>query len=599
MVHRSTRAVLLAVVLLIGFAPPVLAQSTGAAPEPGGSLLAVSLAWLVPIGLGLVACGAVPPGRVVTVIRVGWLALGAAAIVYWACGFAFQFGGIGFAVAQPGLADLAREWSWAPLDASWGSEWGVIGLTGYLLRGPASTPAALALFFSQLPWIVTAVSIPLWSMQGRARPFVLFLSALLFALLYTLLGNWIWGGGWLANLGTNLGLGRGFLDLGGASLVHLAGAASALAGMLAFGTRAFAREPAEQLPLPTLEVIEGTGQVAPEGEAYVPMPPLHLPLFATLGAWLVLIGSMGWLIDTPAHVVGNVPASWVETGISLVLAVAGGAMAALAFSWLTTGEGNGLMTARGAVGALIAISAGVSLLPQWAALALGAAIGMFVPLVQYVVDHLLRLDDSTSAIAMHGLPALGGLLALGALDQGTQMQAQLTGAIAVLLVAFVPSWLLFAAVQGLMHGWQEGYTLRLPRLSRPRRRVLARRRGAQRAAPTATASTIAVVPTQEALQSLDEEAGRVPLRTRLGAWSERLRIWSREAGARLGQLFAQSRRIGAAWFARLRTWFRRARAWAMARMSSLRPAAAPDEDVAPGSSPSSEEASAPQTESRG
>jgi Amt family ammonium transporter len=387
LVHRSTRAVLLAAMLLIGFAPPVLAQSTDVTSQPGGSLLAVSLAWLVPIGLGLVACGAVPPGRVVTVIRVGWLALGAATIVYWVCGFAFQFGGIGFAVAQPDLAGLAREWSWAPLDASWGSEWGVIGLVGYLLRGPASTPMALALFFSQLPWIVTAVAIPLWSMQGRARPFALFLSAILFALLYTLLGNWIWGGGWLANLGLNLGLGRGLLDLGGASLVHLAGAASALAGMLAFGTRAFTREPAEQLPLPTLEVVEATGQVAPEGEAYVPMPPLHLPLFATLGAWLVLIGSMGWLIDTPAHIVGEVPASWVETGITLVLAAAGGAMTALAFSWLTTGEGNGLMTARGAVGALIAASAGASLLPQWAALALGAAVGMFVPLVQYLGDR--------------------------------------------------------------------------------------------------------------------------------------------------------------------------------------------------------------------
>jgi len=298
-------------------------------------------------------------------------------------------------------------------------------------------------------------------------------------------------------------------------------------------------------------------------------------------------------------VVGDVPASWVETGISLVLAVAGGAMAALAFSWLTTGEGNGLMTARGAVGALIATSAGVTLLPQWAALALGAAIGMFVPLVQYVVDHLLRLDDSTSAIAMHGLPALGGLLALGALDQGTQMQAQLTGAIAVLLVAFVPSWLLFAAVQGLTHGWQEGYTLRLPRLYRPRRRALARRRSARHAAPIAPASATAVVPAQEAPQSLDEEAGRVPLRTRLGVWFERLRSWSRGAGAWLGPLFARSRQTGAAWFERLRTWFRRARVWAMARLSSLRPAAAVDEDVEPASSTSPEEASAPQPESRG
>jgi hypothetical protein len=134
---------------------------------------------------------------------------------------------------------------------------------------------------------------------------------------------------------------------------------------------------------------------------------------------------------------------------------------------------------------LIVVSAGISLLPQWAALAAGAAVGLLVPLVQYVVDHVLRLDDPTSAIAMHGIPSLGGLLLLGAWDPGAQLQAQLTGSITALLVAFVPSWLLFAAVQGLTRGWQEGYALRLPRprrrADRPRRR--AKPRPARQAPP--------------------------------------------------------------------------------------------------------------------
>ncbi len=564
LVHQRMRAVLLAIVLLIGFAPPVLAQE-GDVAWPSGSLPGtIALAWLVPIGLGLVACGAVPPGRVVTVIRLSWLALGASIVAYWACGYAFQFGGIGFAVDHPDLAGLAREWSWAPLDASWGTEWGVIGLSGYLLRGPASTPTALALYLSQLPWITTAVAIPLWSMQGRTKPFALLLAALLFALLYTLLGNWIWGGGWLANLGLNLNLGQGFVDLGGVSLVHLAGAASALAGMLAFGIRAVASQAATQLPLPTLEVEGGTVQPAGDGEAYVPMPPLHLPLFATLGAWLVLIGSIGWLISTPAHVLGKVPSAWTETGISLALAAAGGAMTSLAFSWLTTGEGNGLMTARGTVGALIAVGAGASLLPQWMALAGGAAVGVLVPLVQYVVDHVLRLDDPTSAIAMHGIPSLGGLLLLGAWDPSGQLQAQLTGSIAVLLVAFVPSWLLFAAVQGLTRGWEEGYTLRLPRLRRARRqRVGARRRGARTASP---ASAAVPSETQEPLSTGAEGAAA---RHRLSSWIEQVR-------ARLRQAYA----------------------WVTTRLAP-RSGAATAEAGEPGVGPSAEETSTPQLESGG
>jgi ammonia channel protein AmtB len=567
LVHQRTRAVLLAIVLLIGFASPVLAQDGDVALWSGSSLGAMALAWLVPIGLGLVACGAVPPGRVVTVIRVSWLALGVAVIAYWACGYAFQFGGIGFAVDHPDLAALAREWSWAPLDASWGTAWGVIGLSGYLLQGPASTPTALALFLSQLPWITTAVAIPLWSMQGRTKPFALFLSALLSALLYALLGNWIWGGGWLANLGLNLNLGRGFLDLGGASLVHLTGAASALAGMLAFGTRAVAREAVEQLPLPTLEAEEGTAHTARDGETYVPMPLLHLPLFATLGAWLVLIGNMGWLISTPAHVVGDAPSTWAATSVSLVLAVAGGAMTSLVFGWLTTGEGNGLMTARGAVGALIVVSAGISLLPQWAALAAGAAVGLLVPLVQYVVDHVLRLDDPTSAIAMHGIPSLGGLLLLGAWDPGAQLQAQLTGSIAALLVAFVPSWLLFAAVQGLTHGWQEGYALRLPRprrrADRPRRRAKPRPVGARRRRARTTASPEVQGPLSKGADG------------------------------------TASRRLPSGWIERARPWLRQARAWVTARLAPRPQAPAASDDGEPGPGTSSEETGAPQLESGG
>ncbi|HUT21350.1 MAG TPA: hypothetical protein VM366_19535, partial [Anaerolineae bacterium] len=417
------------------------------------------------------------------------------------------------------------------------------------------------------------VAIPLWSMQGRTKPFALFLSALLFALLYTLLGNWIWGGGWLANLGLNLNLGRGFLDLGGASLVHLTGAASALAGMLAFGTRVVAREAVEQLPLPTLEVEEGTAHTAHDGETYVPMPPLHLPLFATLGAWLVLIGNMGWLISTPAHVVGDAPSTWVATSLSLVLAVAGGAMTSLVFGWLTTGEGNGLMTARGAVGALIAVSAGISLLPQWAALAVGAAVGLLVPLVQYVVDHVLRLDDPTSAIAMHGIPSLGGLLLLGAWDPGAQLQAQLTGSITALLVAFVPSWLLFAAVQGLTHGWQEGYALRLPRprrrADRPRRRAKPRPVGARRRRAR-TASSASATASPEVQEPLSRGADGTALR-----------------------------RLPSGWIERARPRLRQAHAWVAARLAPRPQAPAAAEDGEPEPGTSSEETGTTQLESGG
>ncbi|MBN1641507.1 MAG: hypothetical protein JXA09_09750 [Anaerolineae bacterium] len=468
MAYRIARVALAAIALCIGCALPVLAQGDAPTSPQEPALGAVALSWLVPIGLGLVACGAVRAERVAAVIRVTWLALGVSAIVYWWWGFATQFGGVGFVVDHPDLAGLVRQWSWAPLEASWGAQWGVVGLTGYRLQGAASTPTALALFAAQLPWITTAVAIPLWSLQGRTRPVVLFGSAVLFASLYALLGNWTWGGGWLAHLGVNLGLGRGFVDLGGAGVVHLAAAASALAGMLAFGTRSTARAPAEQLSLPTLDLAPAGVRLAPDGETYVPMPPLHLPLLATLGAWLAVIGGMGWLASTPSHVLGMAQPAWVASGIALVLAAGGGAMSGAVLSWLLTGEGNALMIARSALGATIACSATAFSLPTWMALALGASVGALVPLVQYLVDHVLRLDDPTSALATHGVPALAGLLLLGIVDLPAQLRAQATGAAAVALCAFVLPWLLFAVVQGLTRAWRGEFQLRLPRHSRPR-----------------------------------------------------------------------------------------------------------------------------------
>jgi hypothetical protein len=246
-------------------------------------------------------------------------------------------------------------------------------------------------------------------------------------------------------------------------------------------------------------------QVAEDGETYVPMPPLHLPLLATLGAWLAVIGWLGWGLGTPTYVASGLNPAWIDVSIGLMLAASGGAMVSLAYSWLTTGQGNALMTARGVLGAIVAGSAGLPFLPLWAALAVGAGAGLLVPLGQYLIEHLLRLDDPTSAVATHGLPALWGLLAVGlfadghagqgwnrvgqgaylgvagqgvtgylagsgyASDWPAQFQAQATGAIAILFTAFFASWLLYAAIQGLTRAWQGEYTVRLPKRRRVRR----------------------------------------------------------------------------------------------------------------------------------
>jgi len=464
--HRWAKPPLLALLLsLLTFGLALAAPEVRAAPPDmaqGWTLLSAGLALLVPLGFTLLAAGGLPAEEARQVTLAALAALALATLGYWACGFALQFGGVGLIQRSGGLEGLI--WEWSALDVRWGSGWGMAGVHGLGLTGAASTPGALALFVSQLPWVTTATLIPLLALRGRAPTVVAALGGLLVsALLYPLAGNWIWGGGWLANLGHNLGLGHGFVDFAGGGLVHLLGASVAWAGILSFLPRRPRRDSKEPTPL----------------------PPVHLPLLATLGAFLLLIGTLAWswanpLLDwavlDPARLVVN-----------LLLAAAGGAFLPLAYTWFVANRPDPLMAARGLAAGLVAVSGSVAFVPPWTALAIGGAVGLLTPLVCYLVDHVLRWDDPTATVTVHGLGALLGLLAVGIFSDGTygagwnsvgigeylhvsgqgvsgllagagyqpdwpgQLQSQAVGVAAIALFPFAVASLAFGPLAGLTH----------------------------------------------------------------------------------------------------------------------------------------------------
>ncbi|MBC7250664.1 MAG: hypothetical protein H5T62_10315 [Anaerolineae bacterium] len=449
-----------------------------AADEADGvvSLLGSALGFLVPVGVALIAASGTPEKEAASMGLNFLLALGLAAFGYLACGFAFQFGGVGIVSELPGLRGLI--WEWSPLDVAWGTGWGALGLKGYFLAGPAATPEAYALFFSQLPLVTTAVLVPLLALRRRTPFFVPVLGGLLVsAVIYPLVGNWVLGGGWLANLGQNLGLGHGYVDFAAGGLTNLLAAMVALAGLAAFGLRR--------------ELEEASG--SEEGEAYVPMPTAHLPLLAILGSLLLFVGWLGLAFGNPLIGVSALRAgqfSPAVVAVNLALAAAGGATLAVIYSWFATGAPDVLMSPRGALAGLVAASAGAAFIPAGVALLLGALAGLLLPLLHYFVQQVLRLDDAPAALAAHGLPALIGLLAVGLFADGRygqgwngvgmdkylgvagqgvsglwtaagfqpewpgQFQAQLVGALVVLVWAFVLSWLLFATLRRLIEAWQ-------------------------------------------------------------------------------------------------------------------------------------------------
>ncbi|MCU0508817.1 MAG: hypothetical protein MUC34_10510 [Anaerolineae bacterium] len=425
------------------------------------ALLTLGLAFLLPTGYALIGASGMPRDRAAHGAVSLFAALGLAVGGYVITGFALQYGGVGLTRELPGYDGLI--WEWSALGVTWGPGWGMAGLAGWLLAGPAATPAARDLALANLPWVVTAAMIPVMALRGRAPGWATALIGFLTgALIYPLAGNWTWGGGWLANLGSNLGLAHGFVDAAGAGTVHLLGAAVTLAGLVVF----LPRRP----------------RLAP-GEI-VALPAATFPMLGLLGVLLLFVGLPAWIAVNPllpANI--EVRAMFLNT----IIAAAGASLASLGYTWLVAGRPDPLMASRAIAAAIIAGMAASAFIAAWAALALGVAVGLVVPFAVFIFDRLLRWDDPTAALATHGLGGALGLITVGVLANGSggagwndigvgeylgiagqgvtgllaaagfradfplQLQAQLIGAAAIGLLGFFAAWIFLAPLATVAH----------------------------------------------------------------------------------------------------------------------------------------------------
>ncbi len=348
------------------------------------------LALLLPTGLILLAAGALQGRRPTQAAVAGLGSLALAAVAYWACGFAFHMGGVGLVSSLPGLEGLVWEWA-SPLNL----EWGALGLRGFFLMGEASTAAAIALYLAYLPAVVIATLLPLLTLRQRMPGWIAALGALVVsALIYPAAANWTSGGGWLMYIGETLGMGHGYIDLTGASTAAVVGGVASLLGILFFGGR-LPPEPDEEPPA---------------------LPPAHLPILAIVGAILALIGAMSLVSANP--LLADAGLVVPRTGLNLVLAAAGGALVPCLYTWFTTGGADSLMAARGAAAGVLSVAAAIAFVPPWAALALGAAAGILVPLVTYFIRYILRIQDPTGALPVGLLGGILGVLAAGLFADG-------------------------------------------------------------------------------------------------------------------------------------------------------------------------------------
>lgn len=367
-------------------------------------LIMAALSLLTPAGFVLVSVSGLEPERAWDAAIGGLAAMGLTGFAYWAVGFGLHFGGVGLVHTLPDLQSLV--WEWSPIASEWGSEWGMAGLTGWFLSGTDLSPLAYALFLAHLPWAMTAAALPIVALRGRAPALITLLLALLIGgIIYPLAGNWVQGGGWLSALGRNVALGHGFIDFAGAGTVHLLAGAFALATLIVWRPRR---------TQPT--------------NSQTQLPPVQLPLLATLGGMLILAGALGWYWSNPLQVVTLSELGLMRGSVNLILCASGAALAPILYSWFVTGRTDPMLGARGLAAGAVTSMALAPFISTGVAFLCGFFVGATVPFVMFIADRTFRLDDATGVLHISLLPSILGLLMVGIFADGVTGQGwQATG----------------------------------------------------------------------------------------------------------------------------------------------------------------------------
>lgn len=284
-------------------------------------------------------------------------------------------------------------------------------------------------FFFQVVFVATAMSIVSGAVAERMKlwSFLAF-AVVLTGFIYPLEGSWTWGGKDVFGL-YNLG-DLGFSDFAGSGIVHMAGAAAALAGVLVLGAR--------------------KGKYGPNGQVYA-IPGANLPL-ATLGTFILWMGWFGFnggsvlkLGDAAnAHTVSMV---FVNTNT----AAAGGAIAALITARILFGKADLTMLLNGALAGLVAITAEPATPTALQATLFGMIAGIIVVFSIIALDKL-RIDDPVGAISVHGVIGMLGLMLVPLTHEDATVSGQLTGAVTIFFWVFTTSlmvWYLLKWVTGI------------------------------------------------------------------------------------------------------------------------------------------------------
>ena len=336
--------------------------------------------------------------------------------------------------------------------AFWMVGYGIMfGVDSFFLVGAtAQVSAGLSTFTTWMFHVVfaaTAATIVSGAVAERTQfKAYLIYTVFITALIYPVVGRWIWGGGWLSDLG--------FVDFAGSTVVHSVGGWAGLAGAFVLGPR-FGKYVKKKVK------TASTGVLATFKEEIKEIPGHSVPL-AALGVFLLWFGWFGFNAGSTT--------SGVDLSISRImvitnLAAAAGAVAALFFSWLATGKPNISHSLNGAIAGLVAITAGCATVSPLSAVIIGFIGGVVVVLSTRLFERKFKIDDPVGAVSAHGVAGAWGTIAVGLFADSElgggldglffgggfyQLFVQTVGVLAVFGWTIVTSLILFYAIDRLV-----------------------------------------------------------------------------------------------------------------------------------------------------
>ena len=373
------------------------------ANQAGQNKIAINFVWtlitgflvmFMQAGFAIVETGLVRAKNANHTMMMNFMVYGVGMLAYWLIGFTIQMGGVGAVANLGGTPALNSEFT----ITLFGKAFGLFGTHGlFLVHKGTYDVSIMVLFLFQMVFMDTTTTIVTGSCCERWKYAAFIVSTMfLAAFTYPIFANWAWGGGWLANLGANFGLGKGYCDFAGSGVVHSVGGITALAVAMIIGPR--------------------IGKFTREGKPNAILA--HDIVIVLTGCFILAFGWFGFNPGSTLGASGNGGLRIGSVATNTMLAGMAGSFGAMLYMWLRYGKPDASMSGNGLLAGLVAITAPSGFVNPVASVIIGVFAGVLVCISVEFVDKVLKVDDPVGAISVHGANGLWGVISVGLFADG-------------------------------------------------------------------------------------------------------------------------------------------------------------------------------------